>query len=93
MKRLEKHGSPGISHYGSAVMSLTSNGKDEDLIPGLAQWVKDPVLLWPWCRPAAAAQIGSLAWELSQATGAALKRREKKKKKEMKHAALKSYKV
>ena len=65
MKRLEKHGSPGISHYGSAVMSLTSNGKDEDLIPGLAQWVKDPVLLWPWCRPAAAAQIGPLAWELS----------------------------
>ena len=21
------------------------------LIPGLAQWVKDPALLWLWCRP------------------------------------------
>ena len=31
------------------------------------------------CRPAAAAPIGSLAWELPYATGVALKRQKKKK--------------
>ena len=29
--------------------------------PGLAQWVKDLVLLWLWCRPAAVALIQPLA--------------------------------
>ena len=33
----------------------------------------DPVLLWLWCRPAAVAPIGSLAWEPLYVTGAALK--------------------
>ena len=33
----------------------------------------DPVLLWLWHRPAAATPIQSLAWELTQASGAALK--------------------
>ena len=42
-------------------------------IPGLAHWVKDPavghrrgsnpMLLWPWRRPAAVAAIRPLAWE------------------------------
>ena len=31
--------------------------------------------LWPWCRPAAAAPIGPLAWEPPYATGAALKKK------------------
>ena len=35
----------------------------------------DPALLWLWCRPAAAALIRPLAWELLYATGAALKRK------------------
>ena len=38
----------------------------------------DP-LLWLWCRSAAAAPIRPLAWELSYATGAALKSKKEKK--------------
>ena len=34
----------------------------------------DPVLLWLWCRLAAAALIRPLAWELPYAVGAALKK-------------------
>ena len=33
------------SHRGSSVMNPTSIHEDVDLIPGLAQWVKDPALL------------------------------------------------
>jgi len=67
------------------------------LIPGLALWVKgsgiaascgvgcrcgsDPVLLWLWCRPAAAALIQPLAWELPYAMGVTLKKKKRKKKK------------
>jgi len=35
----------GSSSHGSVVMNPTSNGEEAGLIPGLAQWVKDPVLL------------------------------------------------
>ena len=35
----------------------------------------DPVLLWLWCRPAAAALIQPLAWELPYAVGAVMKRK------------------
>ena len=38
------------------------------------------MLLWLWCRPAAAAPIQPLAWELLCAIGAALKKKKKKKK-------------
>ena len=34
----------GSSHCGTVEMNLISNYKDEGLIPGLAQWVKDPAL-------------------------------------------------
>ena len=34
----------GSSHYGSAVMNPTSLQEDTSSIPGLTQWVKDPVL-------------------------------------------------
>ena len=37
--------------------------------------------MWLWCRPAAAAPIQPLAWELPHVAGAALKRQKKKKKK------------
>ena len=36
-------------------------------------------LLWLWCRPAAVAPIGPLAWELPCAMGAALKGKKTKK--------------
>ena len=69
------------------VTNPTSNHEDEDLIPGLAWWVKDlvgfamsfgvgcrldPTLLWLW--PAATAPIPPLAWELPYATCMALKK-------------------
>ena len=36
----------GSSHCGAVEMNLTSIHEDVVLIPGLAQWVKDPGLLW-----------------------------------------------
>ena len=50
------------------------------LIPGLAQWVKDPALLWLWCRLAATAPIGPLAWEPPHAMSAAPEKDKKTKK-------------
>ena len=63
----------GSSHCGSAVMNPTSIHEDVGLIPGLAQWIKDPAfamscgvgrrrgldpeLLWLWHRLAAVVPI------------------------------------
>ena len=47
-------------------------------IPGPAQWVKDPALLWLWHRSAAVAPIISLAWEPPYAADAVLKRQKDK---------------
>ena len=41
----------------------------------------DPVWLWLWCRLAATAPIGPLAWEPPYAAGAALEKAKRQKKK------------
>ena len=45
----------------------------------------DPELLWLWCRPAATALIGPLAWKPPYAMGAALKGQKTKKKEKRKN--------
>ena len=65
----------GGSLCGLAVTNPASICEGAGSAPGLAQCVKDPVLLWLWCRPAAAAPIQPLAWEHPYALGAAQKKK------------------
>ena len=57
-------------------LALFSGLKDPALPQAVAlgrRWGSDLVLLWLWCRLAAAALIQPLVWELPYAEGAALK--------------------
>ena len=63
-------------------MNPTRIHEDAVSIPSLTQWVKYPGFLRLWCRPAAVAPIGTLAWELPYATGVALKSKNKQTKKQ-----------
>ena len=80
---------------GLAVMNLNRSHENEGSIPGLTQWVKDPVLPWLWCRSqthllhcsgcgwaSSCCSNSTLAWELYTAD-AALKKKKRKEEEDL----------
>ena len=77
----KKHQESGAPVVAQGVRNPTSIHEDVSFIPGLAQWIKDPALLWLWCRPAATAPIRPIAQEPPYASGAALENTKQNKTK------------
>ena len=84
------------SHPGSAETNPTRNHELAGLIPGLTQWIKDPVavswdvgrrrssdlaLLWLWRRPTATSLIRPLTWEPPTCRRCGSKKTKRQKKK------------
>ena len=81
MRLISEGGFWGVPVEAQLVMNPTSIHEVVDLIPGLAQWVKDLALLLLCRLRIAAALTGPPAWEPPYATGTVLKIKKKKKKK------------
>ena len=78
---------PGVPVVAQWLKNPTRNHEVAGSIPDLAvshgvgrRHGSDPMLLWLWRRPATAAPIRPLAWELPYAAGAAQEMAERKKK-------------
>ena len=77
---LKNEGNSGVSVVVQWLTHPTRNHEVAGSILGLTQWVKDPLLLWLWCRPVSTAPISPLAWEPPYAVSVAIEKTKKKKK-------------